>query len=93
MLIFAQTLRNSHSVQACNVITVRFFSFADKERKARHNQIEYNQVGFLSSEKGRGQEKNENFKQNRRYLLERLSSCAIPSGNCSSSSMKKPGSA
>ena len=49
MLIFAQTLRYSHAVQACNVITVRFFSFADKERKARHNQIEYNQVGFLIS--------------------------------------------
>jgi hypothetical protein len=37
---------------------VRFFSFADKERKARRNQIEYNQAGFIISEKGRGQGKN-----------------------------------
>jgi hypothetical protein len=93
MLNFAQTLGYSNAVQTCNVITVRFFSFADKESKAHHNQIEYNQAGFLISEKGRGQEKNETFKQNRRYHLERLNSWAIPSGNCSSSNMKIGGSA
>jgi len=58
MLIFAPTLCYSNLVQAFNVITVRFFSFADKEHKARHNQIEYNQVDFFISEKGRGQGKN-----------------------------------
>jgi hypothetical protein len=58
MLIFAQTLCCNNTAQARNVITVRFFSFADKEMKARHNQIEYNQVAFLISEKGKGQGKN-----------------------------------
>jgi hypothetical protein len=37
---------------------MRFFSFADKENKTHHNQIEYNQAGFFILEKEGGQGKN-----------------------------------